>query len=217
MTTATLPMFPLELVAFPGELLALHIFEDRYQELVRDCEFSNITFGIPTYINNTMRYGTEMELVEVVKRYPSGASDILCTGKRAFELQDFYNTLGDKLYAGGEVRFLKEDPEVYAHNRNKFIYLLSEFYNELDIPTPTIDKTSVTSFTYSHKIGLTLEQEYELLQQTSEDERCVFLIEHLTMALSTLKSVNRTKEIIKLNGHFKNFDPLDFKDYNHNN
>lgn len=215
MKTATLPMFPLELVAFPGELLALHIFEDRYQELVRDCEFSDITFGIPTYIDNTMHYGTQMELVEVVKRYPSGASDILCKGKRVFKLQGFYNTLGDKLYAGGEVIFTKENPEVYVHNRTKYIKLLTEFYSELDISTPTIDKKNITSFTMSHKIGLSFDQEYELLQLTSEDERCLFLIEHLTMAISTLKSVNRTKEIIKLNGHFKNFDALDFKDYKH--
>lgn len=216
MTTALLPMFPLELVAFPGEILALHIFEDRYQELIKDCEFLNITFGIPTYIDNTMSYGTEMELIEVVKRYPSGASDIRCKGKRVFKLRDFHNTLGDKLYAGGEVVFLEEEATVSDQYRNKYIQLLIAFYKELDIETPYIDKNTITSFSLSHKIGLSLDQEFELLQLTSEDARCLYLIDHLTIAISTLKSVNRTKEIIKLNGHFKNFDPLDFKDYNHN-
>ena len=45
---ATLPMFPLELVAFPGEELPLHIFELRYQQLLEDCEEEKVTFGIPT-------------------------------------------------------------------------------------------------------------------------------------------------------------------------
>ena len=63
MTTAVLPMFPLEMVAYQGELLSLHIFEERYQQLLKDCEESNITFGIPTYINNTLSYGTEMQVM----------------------------------------------------------------------------------------------------------------------------------------------------------
>jgi len=64
---ATLPMFPLELVAFPGEELPLHIFEQRYQQLIEDCEEERVTFGIPTYINKRLEYGTEMELLKVVK------------------------------------------------------------------------------------------------------------------------------------------------------
>ena len=69
MTTATLPLFPLELVCFPGEILALHIFEDRYQQLIKDCEQQKITFGIPAYINAEMEYGTEVHLEKIVKRF----------------------------------------------------------------------------------------------------------------------------------------------------
>lgn len=214
MTTAILPMFPLEMVAFPREPLALHIFEERYQQLFKDCETSDITFGIPTYIDNTMAYGTEMQITDVVKRYPSGAADIICKGLRVFKLVNFYNTLGERLYAGGEVVFLEEDTNVDSQNRNDFISLLSEFYDELDIKTPELNITTITSFTLAHKMGLTLDQEYELLQITSENKRLIFLVGHLKTVLTSLKSVNRTKRLIELNGHFKNFDPLDFKDYN---
>lgn len=213
MTTAILPMFPLEMVAFPGEPLSLHVFEDRYQQLLQDCESGGITFGIPTYINNSLAYGTEMEVTQVVKRYPSGAADIICKGLRVFKLMNFYNTLGERLYAGGEVTFIEERQEPSSSRKIRLITLLSDFYDELDMKTPEINVNTTRSFTLAHKMGLTLEQEYELLQIPSEDKRLQYLIEHLEIALPTLKSVNRTKRLIALNGHFKNFDPLDFEDY----
>ncbi len=217
MTTAVLPLFPLEMVAFPGEPLALHVFEERYQQLLADCESSGITFGIPTYINNTLQYGTEMKVTRVVKRYPSGAADIICEGVRVFKLINFYNTLGERLYAGGEVQFLENDTDIEtsASLKSEFIDLLKDFYNELDMKTPEVNPASIKSFTLAHKMGLTLDQEYDLLQIASENERLDYLINHLRVALPTIKSVNRTKNLIKLNGHFKNFDPLDFKDYKH--
>ncbi|AEE18010.1 LON peptidase substrate-binding domain-containing protein [Dokdonia sp. 4H-3-7-5] len=213
MTTAILPMFPLEMVAFPGEPLNLHVFEDRYQQLLQDCESGGITFGIPTYINNSLAYGTEMEVTQVVKRYPSGAADIICKGLRVFKLINFYNTLGERLYAGGEVTFIEERQESTSSLKIRFITLLADFYDELDMKTPEINENTIRSFTFAHKMGLTLEQEYELLKISSENNRLQYLIEHLEIALPTLKSVNRTKRLIALNGHFKNFDPLDFDDY----
>jgi len=213
MITSVLPMFPLELVAYPGQKLSLHIFEDRYQQLIRDCEQGDIRFGIPTYINNKMEYGTQMKLLTVVKKYPSGASDIICEGIKVFKLRQFYNKLSNKLYAGAEVEFLPQEEEPLSSYKNVFVELLSEFYDSLDIDTPYIDKKIINSYSFAHKMGLTLEQEYELLQIPSEDRRYRYLVHHLNLIISTLHSVNRTKELIKLNGHFKNFDPLDFKDY----
>ena len=213
MTTAVLPMFPLEMVAYQGELLSLHIFEERYQQLLKDCEESNITFGIPTYINNTLSYGTEMRVVEVVKRYPSGAADIICRGERVFKLVDFYNTLGERLYAGGEVVFQISQNDASLQVKEEFVSLLTTFYDLLDVNTPEVAVQTISAFRFAQKMGLDIQQQYELLQISSENDCFNYLIAHLKAAIPTLKSVNRTKELIKLNGHFKNFDPLDFKDY----
>lgn len=211
--TTTLAMFPLELVAFPGEQLSLHIFEQRYQQLIEDCQEERITFGIPAYLNKRLEFGTEMELLKVVKKYPSGASDIICKGIRVFKLVDFYNRLDDKLYAGAIVHFLDLVKDGTTASKQKFTDLLQAFYTELDIATPAVDAIELTSYSLSQKMGLTINQEYELLQIASEEERYLYLIQHLTTILPTVRSVNRTKEIIKLNGHFKNFDPLDFEEY----
>lgn len=213
MSTLTLAMFPLELVVFPQEKLALHIFEERYVQLIQDCENEEITFGIPTYINNKLEYGTEVKLERVVKRYPSGALDIICRGLRIFRINNFYNVLEPKLYAGGSISIINQILEPSSLLKNTFIKLLVDFYEALNMDTPEIDETEIDSYSLSHKVGLTLEQEYEFLQILSENERYKYLISHLSILLPTVKTINRTKELIRLNGHFKNFDPLDFTEY----
>ena len=213
MQTKLLPVFPLELVVYPGEEVALHIFEDRYQQLIKDCEEDNITFGIPTYIDGKMQYGTEVTLIEVVKRYPSGASDIKCKGLSAFEMEAFYPTHENKLYAAAEIRYLKNVDDGVARTQERFYILLQEFYGLLDLELKTVPLTSFNSFTYAHKMGLSFVQEYEFLKICSESDRYIFLIDHLNRVIPTVKTLNRTKELIVLNGHFKTFNPLDFKAY----
>jgi len=211
---ASLPMFPLELVAFPTEKLALHIFEHRYQQLLADCEENEMTFGIPTYLGKNLKFGTEMQLVKVVNRNADGSSDILCKGMRVFELIDFQNTVEDRLYAGGKVRFLSNELKGSESKNRALRSSIKKFYNALGVGIPIKIDDDFSSYTLAHKAGLTLDQEYELLQITTEDERVDFLISHLKVMITTLSAVDRTKELIALNGHFKYFDPLDFKDLN---
>ncbi len=72
---------------------------------------------------------------------------------------------------------------------------------------------SFGSYAMTHKIGLSNGQEYEILQITRESDRLLFIRAHLLATIAVLKEVNRTKEIIEMNGHFRNFDPLDFEDF----
>ena len=62
-------------------------------------------------------------------------------------------------------------------------------------------------------MGLSFEQEYKLLKISKETDRLLFIKDHLLTTTTVLEEVNRTKAMIELNGHFKNFDPLDFKDF----
>src|SRR6056297_1865987 len=102
--TSRLALFPLQVVVFPGERLPLHIFEERYKQLINDCEEEGSSFGIPVYFNNRLDYGTEVALDKVVQSYTSGAKDILCKGMRVFRIADFEHELPGKLYAGGKVQ-----------------------------------------------------------------------------------------------------------------
>lgn len=209
----SLAMFPLELVVFPGEKLALHIFEERYQQLISDCETQDIHFGIPSYIDKKMRYGTQVRLKEIIKRYPSGASDVICEGLQSFRLESFKPIYNDKLYAGGEVEFLENIADASGEQKIKFYGLVSTLYEALDVELPEFDPQLISSFTLAHKIGLSIEQELKLIKLQTESERFDYLISHLTTTIPVVQQINRTRELIQLNGHFKNFDPLDFSDY----
>jgi len=184
-------MFPLQSIFFPGETVPLHIFEERYKQLIHDCRNEAITFGIPIFINDSIQYGTEVQLVEVVNTYEGGEMDVTCVARQTFKVVTFDNLMDDKPYAGGEIEFIENINDV----------------------TDGVPVEKFNSYILIHKIGLSFEQEYELLQMSKESERYTYIKNHLVTTITVLKEVDRTKEMIKLNGNFKNFDPLDFEDF----
>ena len=208
-----IPLFPLQTVFFPGETVPLHIFEERYKALIKDCMQEAITFGIPVYIDNNMQYGTEVQLKEIVNTYEGGAMDVVCVARQVFKILTFDAHMDDKLYPGGEVSFL--DP---IQDRDPLLVedVLADcktLYELMDLPFGPINREVFNSFTLAHKMGLSFQQEYQLLQLASEKVRLQFLLDHLRQTIRVLGQLNRTRELIEMNGHFRNFDPLDFKDY----
>ncbi|MGY8914378.1 MAG: LON peptidase substrate-binding domain-containing protein [Flavobacteriales bacterium] len=208
-----LPMFPLQSVFFPGERVALHIFEERYKQLIQDCLAEAMTFGIPVYIDNTVAYGTEMQLVEIVHTYPNGEMDIVCTATRVFKVMTFDNEKDDKLYPGGIVSFIDYMEDGLESQREAVIEYTKTLYQLMDIPFDHIYKGELNIYKLIHKVGLTLQQEYHLLKMAHESERLIYIRSHLIATTEVLKQVNHMKDVIEMNGHFKNYDPLDFKDF----
>jgi len=208
-----IPLFPLQSVFFPGERVPLHIFEERYKQLIADCKNEAMTFGVPVFHNNTMTHGTELELQEIITTYDSGALDVICLAKQVFRVVTFDNQMENKLYAGGLVEFLENYDDGLLEQKEEVLLLINELYRLMHVPFAGIPPEDYNSYTLVHKIGLSLNQEHQLLQLLHETERLSFLKMHLTTTITVLKQVNRTKEIIEMNGHFKNFDPLDFKNF----
>jgi len=211
-----LPLLPLKSIFFPGETVPLHIFEDRYKQLINDCRAEAMTFGIPVYINNKLEYGVEVQLVEVVTTYEGGEMDITCVGRQVFKLVSFINEMEGKKYAGGEVEFLQSDFDAADALRLKVLKKIEILYGLMGVKLPKIDVSKFNSYAFVHKMGLSFEQEYRLLQLTNETLRLNYINEHLDATILVLNEISRTKDVIEMNGHFRNFDPLDFKDYKTN-
>lgn len=204
-----LPLFPLKLVAFPGEQLNLHIFEPRYKQLIEDITATKGTFGIAVYLDKLMPFGAEVELEEVSKVYEDGRMDIKTRGKRIFEMLSFENPMKDKLYAGGNVVFYENDPRVGESQYAEFIFYLKELFRLMEYQAEIVP-LQINSFTFAHKLGLNLTEEYELLQMTKESDRIKFLIGHMLKVIPVLRDIEIAKKKIQMNGHFKNLEPLDF-------
>ena len=108
-----LPLFPLNVVLFPGMPMPLHIFEERYKQMIGECLDREAPFGImlikegpevggpaePVRIGTTARIGQ-------VERLQEGRLNIMTTGERRFELIEVTQQLP---YLAGRVRYLREE------------------------------------------------------------------------------------------------------------
>jgi ATP-dependent Lon protease len=109
-----IPLFPLNVVLFPGAELPLHIFEPRYRQMVKDCLEYKSEFGMLLALpNGVARVGCTAEIVDVVKRYDDGRMDILTTGRSPFRVVDL---LPENPLLEGNVDYL-EDREAPANPR----------------------------------------------------------------------------------------------------
>lgn len=203
-------LFPLNLAAFPGEQLNLHIFEPRYKQLINDCLQQKTTFGIPSYILNRIEFGTEVEITEVTKYYPDGRLDIKTRGLGVFKVVDFQNPWNQKLYAGGLVKFVKHDENQDSSLNVKIIDLIRELFQWLQVSEEMPVSYSDSMYRFIHKIGLKLEEEYAILSMDNELDRQLYIHRHVENLLPILERAESAKEKIRMNGHFKHLDPLKF-------
>lgn len=207
--TDFLPLFPLKLVAFPGEELNLHIFEPRYKQLIRECEQNGTTFGLPTYLNNkVMDYGTEIELVKIVKKGSDGSMDIKTRGLGVFKIHEYYTVISDKLYSGGDIERVSGnengDPILYS----KILACTEQLYDYLSIKKNIPkDKSDFSTFEIAHQVGFSIEQEYKLLTLPNEFQRQEFMLDHLETLIPIVKDMERLRKRVEMNGHFKNIIP----------
>ena len=83
----SLPLFPLNLVLLPYELLPLHIFEPRYKKMVRDHIEKDKPFGIILNEGNVVcTKGCRVKVQKVYKKYSNGEYDILVRGVEQFKV-----------------------------------------------------------------------------------------------------------------------------------
>lgn len=210
--TNFIPIFPLSVVVYPGEDLNLHIFEPRYKQLVADCIAAKKPFGIPAVIgNNINELGTLVEITELSKMYDNGEMDIKTRGQKIFRILEVIKEIPDKLYSGAIVNY---PANVESGNRvlmQKVIKAIRELHKLLKV-TNTFKKpdTELWSYDVAHHAGLSVDEEYEMMGLFNELQRQEYLKRHLAKVLPVVSEMETLKEKIKLNGHFKNLEGLNF-------
>lgn len=203
--TKFIPVFPLNIVVYPGEQLNLHIFEPRYKQLITDCMEEKKEFGMATAMNNSItETGTTVEIVSIEKVHGDGEMDIRTVGKKVFRILERINQLPGKLYGGAIVNY----PEnVHDSVESKMLTLLKEirhFHTLLEVKKEYKKADNeLTTYDLAHHAGLSLEQEYELLCLMRDAQRQEFLQRHLKNTISTITELQHLKKRIELNGHFR--------------
>lgn len=203
--TNFIPIFPLNIVVYPGEKLNLHIFEPRYIQLINECLALNKVFGIPSVVKDKLEeMGTTIKIVSVEKKYPDGSMDIKTEGEKVFKILELVHEIPDKLYKGAIVNYPNNDFQGIQSKMTKLLNELRYFHQMLQV-TKTYTKTDQELLVYdiAHHAGLSLEQEFELLSLLREDQRQEYLQRHLRQVIPTITEMQNLKERIQLNGHFR--------------
>ncbi|MBL0233719.1 MAG: LON peptidase substrate-binding domain-containing protein [Chitinophagaceae bacterium] len=211
--TNFIPIFPLGIVVYPGEQLNLHIFEPRYRQLINECVEQKKPFGIPTVIGQRMQdIGSLVEVEEISKKYDNGEMDIKTRGTRVFRILEVIKEIPDKLYSGAIVNYPATHEQGNPELMRKVIYTIRELHQLLKVKKEFKGTDEeLRAFDVAHHIGLSLEEEYELLGLFDERQRQEYLKRFLTKVIPMLASMEQLKEKIKLNGHFKNLEGFELK------
>jgi Lon protease-like protein len=210
--TNFIPIFPLALVAYPGEGLNLHIFEPRYKQLIKDCFETKIAFGIPSVIDGKIKEkGTLMEIEDITKIYEDGKMDVKTRGIRIFNMLELIKEIPEKLYSGAIVTYQPNYNNGSAAMMKNIIQYARSIHNDLEL-SKNFGKSDdeLCSYDLAHHIGMSIEEEYQLLEYENELHRQEFLKRHLTKLLPVVQEITSLKKKIKLNGHFKNIEGFSF-------
>lgn len=164
-------MFPLNILPFPGEQAALHIFEPRYRELLSDIEASGGLFAIPfPEQKGKLNYCSVVSLVTVTKRHPGGESDIVIVGEFIGRVSNFEDPAPGKLYAIGDVDVADEFAQTEAG-----VMVRKELEELRQVIGPKADVLLGNEYRLLHVIvsslGLTPEQKLSFLKLRTETAR----------------------------------------------
>ncbi len=207
-----IPIFPLAIVVFPGESLNLHIFEPRYKQLITDCFTEKKPFGIPGVIQSKVaEMGTLVEIEEIVAIHEDGKMDIKTKGIKVFSILELVKSIPDKLYSGAIVSYPENDTTNQTLLIKKLLASIFELHRLLEVKKD-FKKTSseLLSYDLAHHAGLSLEEEYELLGLFEEKFRIEYIKRHLSKVLPIISDMEKLKEKIQLNGHFKELKGFNF-------
>ena len=206
--TNFIPIFPLGIVVYPGEALNLHIFEPRYRQLIIECFNSKKSFGIPAVIDDKLcEMGTMVQVLEISKVYEDGKMDIKTEGDKVFKILEMIKTVPDKLYSGAIVNYPGNHHQGNRALMQAVINSIRELHRLLKVDKDfKKSDEELWSYDVAHHAGLSLPEEYELLELQYELQREEYLKRHLTKVLPLMSAMETLKEKINLNGHFKNLE-----------
>lgn len=211
--TNFIPIFPLNIVIYPGESLNLHIFEPRYKQLITECVAAKKSFGIPAVIDNKMQdYGTLIRIEEVTTVHENGEMDIKTRGEKIFRVLEVIKDVPDKLYSGAIVTYPENLDQGNSDLMRRVVNSIRELHRLLNVQKDfKKEDEHLTAYDVAHHIGLSIQEEYEILNLFDERQRQEYLKRHLAKILPMVAQLEQLKEKVKLNGHFKNFSAFNLE------
>jgi Lon protease-like protein len=194
-------LFPLELVLLPSERVPLHIFEDRYKELIGECLADGSEFGLILETEEGLReIGTTTAVLEVIHTFDDGRMNVLVEGHARFRVARL--TEGRSFHTA-EVEPVEDDGELPTESdvtgaMEVFRRLVAVAEAE-QIEEPDLDSASL-SFQLASRVDFGHELKQELLELRSERQRLQRLAKLLERAVAGLAREAEVRERASGNG-----------------
>ena len=194
------PLFPLGIVALPGELVPLYIFEERYKQMIGECLVSQREFGIVWLSDEELQeVGCACEIDRVLERMEDGRMNILARGTRPFRVLE---RQGHLAYPAGMIEFLSdrdEDPDAELLQTTQHAY--GELVKLATDREPTNEELAeLDAYSMAATVDFGAQAKQELLDLRSENARLRLLTRLLRAAVKRMELVELAHERAKSNG-----------------
>ncbi len=205
MGTQIIPLFPLSVVLLPAMPLPLHIFEDRYKEMMTDVISAGGEFGVVLVRDNgIVNVGCTATVVSILRRYPDGRLDLLTSGQRRFQIESLDE---EKSYLRAAVEYFDDDdigevPPELTRNASAAYRLLMDLEDSSASEDEEPLKSARLSFQMAQFIA-DLDKRQTVLSLRSEVERLQYLVKIVPEYIARHEQIALAKRVGPLNGHAK--------------
>jgi Lon protease-like protein len=204
MSAELIPLFPLSLVLLPSMPLPLHIFEERYKEMMGEVIPAHGEFGIVLAKDGgIVNVGCTALVDRVLQRYSDGRLDLIAVGQRRFRITSLDE---EKSYLRAEVQLFDDEdvrdvPSDLKRKATAAYMMLLKLENPGESTEPRIEAARM-SFQLAQLI-LDLDKRQTVLSLRSEVERLEYLVRVVPEYAAQQQQVALAKRVGPLNGHAK--------------
>jgi Lon protease-like protein len=194
------PLFPLGIVALPGEAIPLHIFEQRYKTMMNECLSQKTEFGIVWLSDESLReIGCACKIERVLERMEDGRMNLLARGTRPFRVLE---RQGHLAYPAGVVEFVEDrretlDPELARGAREAYADLVKR---ATDREPDQEELADMSAYAMAATVDFGLDAKQGLLDLRSENARLRLVTRLFRAAIKRLDFVDRAQARARSNG-----------------
>jgi Lon protease-like protein len=201
--TDRFPLFLLPLVLLPGEVVPLHVFEERYKLMIGECLESESEFGIVWLSDDGLReVGCTARVTQVLAELEDGRLNVLVAGGRPFRL---LRRIDDMPYPAGEVEMLDDeeaadDPDAAAAARERYADLVEQVTDERPAAE---DLAELDAYGMAATIEFDPPPKQDLLELRSEPERLAQVRDLFAATMKRIAQSEEAGELARSNGHIR--------------
>ena len=196
------PLFPLGLVLLPGEVVPLHIFEERYKQMIGECLDEEREFGILWLADDALKdVGCTARITRVLERFDDGRMNIVVEGATPFRLE---RRIGELAYPAGDIELLDDDPgtddDALERARKSYADLVEQVTDTRPEPEALAE---LDAYGMAATLDIAASAKQALLELRSEPARLEQLEALFDEALKRIRTATRVAEQASGNGHLR--------------